>query len=141
MLAVCSSLLSPVGPARADNDQTGPVTDQGSLRNLGASDLPENRAVRTLAPGVILTKVSRGVAEGSLYCAAEVAIPSDSPDPDAPSSALTSQALSNGPVTLPPQNWSSPLEAGTQGKKSAERLAANDAHPHHPSDCSMSRSC
>jgi len=93
VLAVCSALLSPAGPVQADNDQkSGPVTDQGAHLNLGASDLPENRTVSTLAPGVTLTKISRGGADASLFWTVEVAIPSDSPDSDAPTSALTSQA-------------------------------------------------
>ncbi|MGM7778450.1 phosphodiester glycosidase family protein [Arthrobacter sp. KNU-44] len=93
VLAVFSALLSPVGPTHADDVRTvGKSTDQGAHLNLGAADLPEKRTVTTLAPGVTLTKISRGGADSSLFWTAEVAIPSDSPDPDAPASALSSQA-------------------------------------------------
>ncbi len=92
VLAVFSALLSPVGPTHADNVlKSGNSTGQGAHLNLGAADLPENRTMTTLAPGVTLTKISRGGADSSLFWTAEVAIPADSPDPDAPTSALSSQ--------------------------------------------------
>ncbi len=92
VVAVVSALLSPVGPARADDGRIGHNgMDQGSHLNLGAADLTESRTVTTLAPGVTLTKISRGGADSSLFWTAEVALPSDSPDPDAPTSALSSQ--------------------------------------------------
>lgn len=68
------------------------TSEAGSHLPLGASDLPESRLVSTLAPGVTLTKIKRGVENPALFWTAEVAIPSDSPDPDAPASALSSQA-------------------------------------------------
>lgn len=93
VLAVCSALLGPAGPSHADDGRSSNgSTDQGPHLNLGATDLPEHRTVKTLAPGVTLTKISRGAADASLFWTAEVAIPSDSPDPDAPASALSSQA-------------------------------------------------
>jgi exopolysaccharide biosynthesis protein len=93
VLAVCSALLGPGGPSQADDSQKGGNgADQGTHLNLGATDLPEKRTVSTLAPGVTLTKISRGRADASLFWTAEVAIPSDSPDPDSPASALSSQA-------------------------------------------------
>jgi exopolysaccharide biosynthesis protein len=93
VLAVCSAILNPVGPARADGNQSSDNgAGQSAHLNLGAADLPENRTVTTLAPGVTLTKITRGAADPSLFWTAEVAIPSDSPDPDAPASALSSQA-------------------------------------------------
>ena len=93
VLAVCSALLSPVGPTHADDSQQGGTgANQRARLNLGPADLPEHRTVTTLAPGVTLTKISRGGADPSLFWTAEVAIPSDSPDPDAPASALSSQA-------------------------------------------------
>ncbi|MCX2748847.1 phosphodiester glycosidase family protein [Arthrobacter sp. MI7-26] len=93
VLAVISAILSPVGPTHADDGQISEHgTDRNTHLNLGAADLPENRTVTTLAPGVTLTKISRGGADSSLFWTAEVAIPSDSPDPDAPASALSSQA-------------------------------------------------
>ena len=93
VLAVCSALLSPVGPTHADDRQKSHHgANHGAHLNLGPADLPENRTVTTLAPGVTLTKISRGGTDPSLFWTAEVAIPSDSPDPDAPASALSSQA-------------------------------------------------
>jgi len=93
VLAVCSALLSPVGPTHADGSQKGDTgAAQGAHLDLGPADLPENRTVTALAPGVTRTKISRGGADPSLFWTAEVAIPSDSPDPDAPASALSSQA-------------------------------------------------
>ncbi|WP_284981800.1 phosphodiester glycosidase family protein [Arthrobacter sp. efr-133-TYG-118] len=92
VLAVFSAFLSPAGPTHADDSRKSDNgTDQGAHLNLGAADLPESRTVTTLAPGVTLTKISRGGADSSLFWTAEVAIPSDSPDPDAPTSALSSQ--------------------------------------------------
>lgn len=92
ILAVCSALLGPVAPTQANDSKPG-SDDQGQPTHLslGAGDLPEHRTVSTLAPGVTLTKISRGGADSSLFWTAEVAIPSDSPDPDAPASALSSQ--------------------------------------------------
>lgn len=93
VLAVCAALLSPAGPSHADgSEKNGPGTDTGAHLDLGAADLPEKRTVSTLAPGVTLTKISHGGPDASLFWTAEVAIPSDSPDPDAPASALSSQA-------------------------------------------------
>lgn len=92
VLAVCAALLGPAGPSQASQGQNGDSgEDQGARLSLGATDLPEKRTVSALAPGVTLTKISRGAADSSLFWTAEVAIPSDSPDPDAPASALSSQ--------------------------------------------------
>lgn len=92
LLAFCAALLGPVGPTQADEGQRGPEDQDRPVNlNLGAGDLPEHRTTRALAPGVTLTKISRGGADSSLFWTAEVAIPSDSPDPDAPASALSSQ--------------------------------------------------
>ncbi|MGO4804193.1 phosphodiester glycosidase family protein [Arthrobacter sp. 2MCAF15] len=93
ILAGCFAFLSPVGPTLADDGQSADTrANQGPHLDLGAADLPEGRTVTTLAPGVTLTRISRGAADSSLFWTAEVAIPSDSPDPDAPASALSSQA-------------------------------------------------
>jgi exopolysaccharide biosynthesis protein len=93
VLAVCCALLSPIGPVQAENAQNGgPVTDRGGHLRLGASDLAETRTVSTLAPGVTLTKITRGGADATLFWSAEVGIPSDSTDPDAPTSALSGRA-------------------------------------------------
>ncbi|MDQ0028445.1 phosphodiester glycosidase family protein [Arthrobacter bambusae] len=92
VLAVVSALLGPVGPGHADDGRKSDnSTDQSAHLTLGAADLPESRTVTSLAPGVTLTKIKRGGADTSLFWTAEVAIPSDSPDPDAPTSALSSK--------------------------------------------------
>lgn len=92
-LAVCSALIGPAGPSRADEiTQHDDRTNQAVHLNLGAPDLPEQRTESTLAPGVTLTRISRGGADSSLFWTAEVALPADSPDPDAPSSALSGVA-------------------------------------------------
>jgi exopolysaccharide biosynthesis protein len=88
-IAVSSALLGPVAPTQAD--ATTPAATASAHLNLGAPDLPETRTERVLAPGVTLTAIHRGAQDSSLFWTAEVAIPSDSPDPDAPSSALSSQ--------------------------------------------------
>jgi hypothetical protein len=63
VLAVCSALLSPVGPTHADGSQRGGTGEaQGAHLDLGPADLPENRTVSALAPGVSRTKISRGGA-------------------------------------------------------------------------------
>lgn len=88
-VAFCSAFLGPAGPAHASQ---GPVPGIPSAHlNLGAADLPESRTEKTLAPGVTLTTIHRGTPDSSLFWTAEVSIPSDSPDPDAPPSALASQ--------------------------------------------------
>lgn len=89
-VAVSFALLGPVGPTEAAGT-SGPVVAPAHL-NLGAPDLAETRTETTLAPGVTLTKIHRGGTDSSLFWTAEVGIPSSSPDPDAPSSALSSEA-------------------------------------------------
>lgn len=93
-LAVSSALLAPAGVSHAEESSlpAGTTPPTSPHLNLGPADLPETRTVSTLAPGVTLTRIKRGGEDSSLYWTAEVAIPSDSPDPDAPSSALSSQA-------------------------------------------------
>ncbi|WP_369046747.1 phosphodiester glycosidase family protein [Sinomonas sp. P10A9] len=87
---VSASLLGPAGPTQAS--QTKPASVPSAHLDLGAQDLPETRTEKTLAPGVTLTQIHRGAADSSLFWTAEVAIPSGSPDPDAPKSALSSQS-------------------------------------------------
>lgn len=61
VLAVCSALIGPVGPSSADNNAGDDVTGNQPIHlNLGAADLPEQRTASTLAPGVTLTRISRG---------------------------------------------------------------------------------
>lgn len=65
---------------------------QSSHLDLGAQDLPETRNVTTLAPGLTRTTIIRGTPNQDYFWTAEVAVPSTSPDPDAPASALSTQA-------------------------------------------------
>lgn len=63
----------------------------GSLP-LGPPGLGETRTTETLQPGVTLTKIVRGEPDPSDVWTIEVAIPENgSPDPDAPTSALSSR--------------------------------------------------
>jgi len=59
---------------------------------LGPADLPETRDVRVLQSGVTLTTIVRGQADPKSVWTVEVAIPSSSPDPDAPATAISDQA-------------------------------------------------
>ncbi|HZX06808.1 phosphodiester glycosidase family protein [Kribbella sp.] len=59
---------------------------------LGPTNLTETRDTRTLQPGVTLTTIVRGQADSSAGWTVEIAIPSSSPDPDAPAAALSDQA-------------------------------------------------
>ncbi|GAA3083625.1 hypothetical protein JOF29_004455 [Kribbella aluminosa] len=59
---------------------------------LGPANLTETRDTRTLQPGVTLTTIVRGHADSSAGWTVEIAIPSSSPDPDAPAAALSDQA-------------------------------------------------
>ncbi|HET6296537.1 MAG TPA: phosphodiester glycosidase family protein [Kribbella sp.] len=56
---------------------------------LGPAGLPETRESRPLQPGVTLTTIVRGQAGPGSTWTVEVAIPSSSPDPDAPATALS----------------------------------------------------
>ncbi|NEA35873.1 phosphodiester glycosidase family protein [Streptomyces sp. SID13031] len=60
-----------------------------SVLPLGPANLPETRESRTLQPGVTLTTIVRGQAGPQSFWTVEVAIPSSSPDPDAPATALS----------------------------------------------------
>ncbi|QNE19446.1 sporulation domain-containing protein [Kribbella qitaiheensis] len=62
---------------------------------LGPADLPETRDVRVLQPGVTLTKIVRGQADPKSVWTVEVAIPSSSPDPDAPATAISDRATAD----------------------------------------------
>ena len=72
-----------------------PAQDQQAAAahlDLGSPDQPESRDVTTLAPGLTRTTITRGTPNQDFFWTAEVAVPSTSPDPDAPASALSSQA-------------------------------------------------
>lgn len=87
-LAAPSVPTAAAQPTRAA-ESTRPVAP-GTL-DLGAPELPEQRTVSTLAPGLTLTSITRGTPAHDLHWTAEVAIPSASPDPDAPASALSTE--------------------------------------------------
>src|SRR5688500_8663804 len=91
-----AAFLNPAGPAAAApslpataHTATPGAADRAETLQLGAPDLPEVRTVTELAPGLTRTSITRGTADPSLVWTAEVAIPSASPDPDAPASALS----------------------------------------------------
>jgi exopolysaccharide biosynthesis protein len=94
-LAVGLPLACLVAPAGSSNaapparEAAAPAAS-GTL-DLGAADLPENRTVTPLAPGLTRTTITRGTPNPDLQWTAEVAIPSASPDPDAPASALSTE--------------------------------------------------
>ncbi len=85
-----AAAISPAAPVAVGQEAAAPVA-AGHL-DLGAPDLPENRTVTVLAPGLTRTSITRGTPNQDLQWTAEVAIPSASPDPDAPASALSSEA-------------------------------------------------
>lgn len=94
-LGLPAAFLTPIGVSFAD--ASAPVSQvdgqqDGRKLELGAPDLPETRTVITLAPGLTRTTITRGAPDASLFWTAEVAIPSTSPDPDAPASALSDEA-------------------------------------------------
>ncbi len=62
---------------------------------LGPANLSETRDTRSLQPGVTLTTIVRGQAGAQSFWTVEVAIPSSSPDPDAPAAALSDQATAD----------------------------------------------
>jgi hypothetical protein len=69
-----------------------PSTHPSTGLPLGPADLPESRVSSTLQPGVTLTQITRGQAGLGSTWTVEVAIPSSSPDPDAPATALSDKA-------------------------------------------------
>jgi len=62
---------------------------------LGPDNLTETRDTRTLQPGVTLTTIVRGKTDTNAGWTVEIAIPSSSPDPDAPAAAISDQAAAN----------------------------------------------
>jgi exopolysaccharide biosynthesis protein len=85
---VDASTAAPTPPAP---DHQAPTPSQFTHLNLGAQDLPESRNVTTIAPGLTRTAITRGTPNADFAWTAEVAIPSTSPDPDAPASALATE--------------------------------------------------
>lgn len=90
-----AGLVAPSVPTAAAQPtrtaEAAPPVGPGPL-DLGAPDLPEHRTVSTLSPGLTLTSITRGTPAQDLQWTAEVAIPSGSPDPDTPASALSTEA-------------------------------------------------
>src|SRR6266545_1548572 len=70
------------------------VAALGDALPLGPAGLEETRTMRTLQPGVTLTRIVRGHTDPSAVWTVEVAIPSGpgSPDPDAPPAAINDEA-------------------------------------------------
>ncbi|MHA7221640.1 phosphodiester glycosidase family protein [Arthrobacter sp. RHLT1-20] len=100
-LGLPAAFLTPTGVSFADAAaQASQVDGQQDSRKLelGAPDLPETRTVTTLARGLTRTSITRGTPDASLFWTAEVAIPSTSPDPDAPASALSDEATAQAVV-------------------------------------------
>ncbi|WLQ04781.1 phosphodiester glycosidase family protein [Arthrobacter oryzae] len=89
------AFLAPAGastaaPTALELDRQTARSFQPSHLDLGAQDLPEMRNVTTLAPGLTRTTITRGAPNQDFFWTVEVAIPSTSPD--APTSALSTQA-------------------------------------------------
>ncbi|MFE4833556.1 phosphodiester glycosidase family protein [Arthrobacter sp. NPDC056691] len=88
-------LVAPAGPSNAaawTPAHAAAAPAASGILDLGAADLPENRTETKLAPGLTRTSITRGTPNQNLQWTAEVAIPSASPDPDAPASALSAEA-------------------------------------------------
>jgi hypothetical protein len=66
---------------------------------LGPADLSESRTTRMVQPGVTLTTIVRGHTDPSAAWTVEVAIPSNSPDPDAPAAALSDRTTAESTAT------------------------------------------
>jgi hypothetical protein len=62
---------------------------------LGPANLAETRDTRTIQPGVTLTTIVRGQVGPDSFWTVEVAIPSSSPDPDAPATAVSDKATAD----------------------------------------------
>ncbi|TWD80073.1 sporulation related protein [Kribbella amoyensis] len=90
LLAVLS-----VGSVLTGTAVAQPFTDTASATvalPLGPAGLQETRTTRALQPGVTLTTIVRGQTDPAVSrWTVEVAIPSSSPDPDAPATALSDQ--------------------------------------------------
>ncbi|MDX6263036.1 MAG: hypothetical protein QOH84_4724, partial [Kribbellaceae bacterium] len=86
---VAASALAGTAAAQPSGDS---VYAASATLPLGPATLSETRASRILQPGVTLTTIVRGQAGAQSFWTVEVAIPSSSPDPDAPATALSDQA-------------------------------------------------
>ena len=88
VLALSLAVGGPGATASPPPAATTLATAQAHLP-LGPGNLPETRETRSLQPGVTLTTIVRGQAGPGSAWTVEVAIPSSSPDPDAPATALS----------------------------------------------------
>lgn len=88
----CGSIAASTAVAQPPAAETASVSK--SLP-LGPANLAETRNTSTLQPGVTLTTIVRGQAGPESFWTVEVAIPSSSPDPDAPATALSDQATAD----------------------------------------------
>ncbi|ONI68246.1 sporulation domain-containing protein [Kribbella sp. ALI-6-A] len=84
-LAVVSLAAVPAVGARAQSQDAAGLP-------LGPANLAETRQTSTLQAGVTLTTITRGQTGPGSTWTVEVAIPSSSPDPDAPATALSDKA-------------------------------------------------
>lgn len=91
LVPASASTAAPGAPAQ-QTVTPAPFTNLDLDLDLGAADLPETRTITTLAPGLTRTTITRGTPNQDFFWTAEVAIPSTSPDPDTPTSALSTQA-------------------------------------------------
>ncbi|WP_112248458.1 phosphodiester glycosidase family protein [Kribbella monticola] len=92
-LAIGSALAGTASAQPPAGSPAGVVASVGQARlPLGPAGLPETRDSRVLQPGVTLTTIVRGQADPKSVWTVEVAIPSSSPDPDAPATAISDQA-------------------------------------------------
>lgn len=90
------AFLAPAGASSAApgtaHQAAAVAPDPSAKLDLGAPGQPESRTVTTLAPGLTRTSITRGTPNQDFSWTAEVAVPSTSPDPDAPASALSTQS-------------------------------------------------
>ncbi|MCQ6272904.1 phosphodiester glycosidase family protein [Pseudarthrobacter sp. R1] len=96
-ISIPGVFLAPAGASTATPGVPGAQTRHSEPTpaaelDLGAPGLPETRTETTLAPGLTRTTITRGIPNTDFLWSAEVAVPSVSPDPDAPASALSTQA-------------------------------------------------
>ena len=89
---VAASALSGTAVAQPPRD-SAPVAS--TALPLGPANLAETRETRSLQPGVTLTTIVRGQTGAQSFWTVEVAIPSSSPDPDAPAAALSDKTTAD----------------------------------------------
>lgn len=105
LVAGAASAQPPVDAADARPASTSPAEAAGGRipqggehwrpLALGPANLPETRTSRTVQPGVTLTTIVRGRTDPRAAWTVEVAIPSSSPDPDAPATAVSDRTTAD----------------------------------------------